>query len=76
MQGGRKTGSKWGMREPSSLTFLLLGDFHRCWIQHHLDVHKFEAAAKRILEELEKESGWMYTTAVPGNSRTLMEYTV
>jgi hypothetical protein len=40
------------------------------------DVHKFEAAAKRMLEELKKEIGWMYATAVPGNSKALMEYTV
>ncbi|MEB1846788.1 DNA methyltransferase [Xanthomonas campestris pv. campestris] len=67
---------KWGMRRAILSDLSPAATFIAAGYNTTFDVHKFEAAAKRMLEELKKEIGWMYTTTVPGNSKALMEYTV
>lgn len=72
---GRPT-PKWGLRRAILSDLSPAATFIAAGYNTTFDVDKFEIAAKNMLEDLQKEIGWMYTTSVAGNDKVIMEYTV
>lgn len=74
-ESGRKA-PEWGPRKAVLSDLSPAATFIATNYNSHVDVAAFEAAAEKLLRDLQDEIGWMYETYVPGLGKVLMEYTV
>ena len=71
------TAPKWGLRHCVLNDLSPAATFIAANYNLPFDVHAFSAAAKKLLNEVEKELGWMYETLhTDGKTKGRIEYTV
>lgn len=67
---------KWGKRKAVLADLSPVATFIASGYNSSVDIKKFELVARKLLQEMQAELGWMYVTNVPGRGQVYMEYTV